>query len=367
MPRDSLPPLPSIEQYAYPLTPLGANLFRARSGSYRSGDAANGSFAQWVVAGKGKEFAASTPGGWASSLSSGGKYAGYVFTERPVYRPTHTVHWKATVRLREGTLLVSPKGGFVRVEISDGSDKSVFDRTMPLSAAGEVSGDLVLSKDAALGCYSLAVSDPSRSQENQYGGSARGFHVEDYRKPEYRVMVKAAQKRVLQGTTMAVTIDSRYFFGEPVANGKVKYRVYHQRHSWWGEDSDDDAPPDMFADAGDDQSNYAGDEEAEQTGEMKRLRKRPAYALRARGHPGIRANRSHRQGTNYPCRKQRNGDVATTGFGCGRHERWGHKDEQDRGEQRGPGALHRTAFPGPQFARNLCANSAAVPPSPCGT
>ncbi len=35
---------------------------------------------------------------------------------------------------------------------------------------------------------------------------------------------------------MPVTIDSRYFFGEPVANAKVKYRVYHEPHYWWGEE-----------------------------------------------------------------------------------------------------------------------------------
>jgi hypothetical protein len=50
MPLDSLPPLPSVEQYAYPLTPLGANLFRARAGSYQAGDAGNGSFAQFADA-----------------------------------------------------------------------------------------------------------------------------------------------------------------------------------------------------------------------------------------------------------------------------------------------------------------------------
>ena len=222
----------------------------------------------WVVAGKGHEFAASTPGGWALTQSGSDRYAGYVFTERPVYRPTHTVHWKAIVRAHEGNLLIVPKGGSVRVKIADGNDKPVFDQTIPISATGELSGDLVLGKDAALGYYSLTVSDPAVSEANQYGGIACGFHVEDYRKPEYRVMVKTEQKRVLQGATMAVTIDSRYFFGEPVANAKVKYRVYHQRHYWWGEDSDDDAPPADTSGDDADQSNYAGDEEAEHTGKL---------------------------------------------------------------------------------------------------
>lgn len=48
MPMDALPPLISVAQYAYPNTPLGANLFRVRSGVYAPGDAADGAFAQFA-------------------------------------------------------------------------------------------------------------------------------------------------------------------------------------------------------------------------------------------------------------------------------------------------------------------------------
>jgi uncharacterized protein YfaT (DUF1175 family) len=50
MPLETLPPLPSVGQYTYPLTPLGANLFRVRAGNYASDDGANGSFAQFADA-----------------------------------------------------------------------------------------------------------------------------------------------------------------------------------------------------------------------------------------------------------------------------------------------------------------------------
>ncbi len=50
MPLETLPPLPSVGQYTYPLTPLGANLFRVRAGVYASDDASNGSFAQFADA-----------------------------------------------------------------------------------------------------------------------------------------------------------------------------------------------------------------------------------------------------------------------------------------------------------------------------
>ncbi len=137
---------------------------------------------------------------------------------------------------------------------------------MRLSATGDITGDFDLPKDAALGYYSLRVGD---SQDDAISG---GFHVEDYRKPEYRVQVTASQKRVLEGATMPLTIDSRYFFGEPVANATVKYRIYNERHYWWGEQEDDSSGDSGNAgsDSGDssDSSGYAGDEEAEKTGKL---------------------------------------------------------------------------------------------------
>ena len=50
MPLDTMPPLPSVVQYAYPLTPLSANLFRVRSGPYVMSDAVNGGFSQFADA-----------------------------------------------------------------------------------------------------------------------------------------------------------------------------------------------------------------------------------------------------------------------------------------------------------------------------
>ncbi|WP_263410081.1 alpha-2-macroglobulin family protein [Terriglobus tenax] len=214
----------------------------------------------WVVGAKDKAIAVSTPGTWTLSNTWESKYVGYVYTERPVYRPTHTVHWKAIVREHAGNVLTPPKPGNLHVTISDATDKVIFDKQMPVSATGTVAGEMDLPRDAALGYYNIRVGDAP----SQVFGS---FHVEEYRKPEYRVTVTAGQRRVLQGATMPVTIDSRYFFGEPVANAKVKYRVYHERHYWWGE-SDDSSDGPGESDGGD--NSYVGyaDEEAEKTGKL---------------------------------------------------------------------------------------------------
>ena len=50
MPFDAPPPLRSVQQFAWPGTPLGANLFRVRRGAYAATDATDGAFAQFADA-----------------------------------------------------------------------------------------------------------------------------------------------------------------------------------------------------------------------------------------------------------------------------------------------------------------------------
>lgn len=220
----------------------------------------------YVFASKGPQFAASTPSTWAMTFDPTGNLAGYAFTDRPVYRPTHVVHWKAILRERRGNILVLPTTRTTHVVISDENDKAVFEHDMPVTAEGDVTGDFTLPADASLGYYTLRFGD------QPYGGVSTGFHVEDYRKPEYRVSVSAKDKRVLQDQTATVTIDSRYFFGEPVANAKVKYRIYHERDwGWFGEDEDSDEQDNAAANSyqgTEEDSSSPGDEEAEKTGKL---------------------------------------------------------------------------------------------------
>jgi len=99
----------------------------------------------WVVASKEKEVAIATPGSWALTYYSAGKYVGYVYTDRPVYRPTHTVHWKGILREHNGNALAVPKSGTVHVTISDENNKNIFDQQMPLSSSGDLHAILGLA------------------------------------------------------------------------------------------------------------------------------------------------------------------------------------------------------------------------------
>ena len=220
----------------------------------------------WVLATHGDDVAAVTPGGYALSGWQGGRWSSYVYTDRPVYRPGHVVHWKGILRARVENHLELPKLATIHVTIADQDDHALLDKDMPLSAAGNVTGDLTLPATATLGYYTIRLRNgPATDDADNYAGNGQ-FRVEDYRKPEYQVRVSPAKARLLQGETMPVTIDARYFFGEPVSNAKVKYRVYHSPHYWW----DEEGGGDYGADAGEDNTSlgYDAAQQSEQTGKL---------------------------------------------------------------------------------------------------
>ncbi len=188
-----------------------------------------------IVARKGADVAVSALASYA--LDSGrDRWTGYVYTDRPVYRPGHTVHFKGILRLRAAVGYEVPSAKTVSVEIKDPEQKPVYRKSLTTSANGTVHDELALPSGAALGNYFIEIHEG----ESYMNG---GFEVEEYKKPEYEVRVLPAKPRVLQGETVQAVIDARYYFGEPVNGAKVKYAVYRSRYWYplWYE-PDEDAP-----------------------------------------------------------------------------------------------------------------------------
>lgn len=129
-------------------------------------------------------------------------------------------------------LLEVPKPQRVHVTVSDEQDHAVLEKDMTTSAEGTIAGDIELKANASLGYYAIRIG----AADDGAGGS---FRVEAYRKAEFQERVSEAKPHVLEGDTTQVTIDSRYFFGEPVASAVVKYKVFHAPHYCWEDEGDE--------------------------------------------------------------------------------------------------------------------------------
>ena len=220
-----------------------------------------------VLAVHGDDVALVTPESYNMSSNPGDDWEGYVYTDRPVYRPTHTVHFKAILRKRNGERYSVPVGEQAQVVIEDSASKTVMQTTLQLSQFGTIHGDLELPANAALGYYSITIRGTGAKRYETTGG----FQVEEYKKPEYEVKVTTSSLRVLQGSPIEATIEARYYFGEPVANADVKYVVHTS--TFWSPYIERDEDNGLSNGEGDSEDNapeydYGGEQVSEQTGKL---------------------------------------------------------------------------------------------------
>lgn len=162
---------------------------------------------------------------------------GYVYTDKPVYRPGHTVHLKGVLRWRDRDALAPFDRGSVELRVSDVNDKVIARQSLRVDEFGAAHASLPIPESAALGDYSVVLIAGALE--------ARGsFSVEEYRRPEFEVIVTPVSRFVVQGAEAVADVRARYYFGQPVANATVKYVVNTQAYSspyrWGGEDAEDD-------------------------------------------------------------------------------------------------------------------------------
>lgn len=160
--------------------------------------------------------------------------AAYIITDRPIYKPGQTVYFKATMRQDDDALLsLFPTGTAVTIRIRDTRGNVVQTSELTTNDFGSVNGSFTIAEGAMLGAYKVELTAGNALHQQV-------FKVEDYRKPDYEVTVTTDAERIVQGAPISVTVDTRYFFGEPVANAQVTLRRYNLGQNWY---------PDAGADA----------------------------------------------------------------------------------------------------------------------
>ncbi|HMP07582.1 MAG TPA: MG2 domain-containing protein, partial [Lacipirellulaceae bacterium] len=146
----------------------------------------------------------------------------YTMTDRPVYRPGQQVHfkfWVATAKFDQGDASSFAAQSFA-VEIHDPRGQKVYAKSLVADSFGGLGDTLQLPAGATLGQYQLMVVN--------HGGGA--FRVEEYKKPEYEVQIDAPGDPVTLGDKVTATIRANYYFGAPVTQARVKYKVLRTTH-----------------------------------------------------------------------------------------------------------------------------------------
>lgn len=180
------------------------------------------------------EYFAVTQSGWAQGIDPWAfgvptswwltNYHIYMHTDRSVYRPDQPVYFRGIVRLKDDVDYTIPPRETVPVRIIDENNETIYERDLPLTEFGTFSDMFDLADDAPLGFYRVVVDLSDEAEGTREAGSI-SFNVAEYRLPEFQVQAEPVEREVVQGATVAVEVDSTYFFGGAVSDATVEYNV----------------------------------------------------------------------------------------------------------------------------------------------
>ena len=158
-------------------------------------------------------------------------YRAYFYTDRTIYRPGQTVYFKGILRGDDdGRYSLPSSVKSMAITVSDDQGKEVFRADVPVNDMGTLNGEFTLADEAGLGFYSL---NARLDEQHSYG---TGFQVAEYRKPEYVVTVTTDRQEYVQGEQMQADVGATYYFGGPVSNSQVRWRLMSQDYffRWTG-------------------------------------------------------------------------------------------------------------------------------------
>ncbi|MBP89087.1 MAG: alpha-2-macroglobulin [Planctomycetaceae bacterium] len=144
-------------------------------------------------------------------------------TDRPVYRPGHEVKFKFWLRHAQYDKDNESQfaGQQLSVRLHSPQGDVVQSWSLKADEYGGIEGTFELPTDATLGSYSLHVVNYH----------AVTFRVEEYKKPEFEVTIEAPERPVQLGEKITAKIEAKYYFGAPVVNATVKYKILRTKHS----------------------------------------------------------------------------------------------------------------------------------------
>jgi len=133
-------------------------------------------------------------------------------TDKPIYQPGQVIHLRA---LALNTFDLSPASKQVlEITITDGKGNKVFRQTLTTSGYGVASTDFQLASEVNSGAYKITAKLGNTNSETT-------VTVEAYTLPKFQISLKTDKTFYLPGKHVSGVLNAGYFFGKPVAGGKV--------------------------------------------------------------------------------------------------------------------------------------------------
>lgn len=141
----------------------------------------------------------------------------YLVTDKPIYQPGQVIHIR-TLSLRKPEL-EAVSNVEVTFEVEDSKGNKVFKKTLATDDFGTAYIPFLLADEVNYGSYTIRSIVAGEKTE-------KTVKVEKYVLPKFKIEFSSDKEFYLPGEKLSGDIDVQYFFGKPVAQGKVKITTY---------------------------------------------------------------------------------------------------------------------------------------------
>ena len=146
----------------------------------------------------------------------------FIFTDRSIYRPGQTVHFKAIFIEKAGDKSTPYNNESVTASLYNVNNEKIKEIDLNTNEFGSTSGNFVLPNNGLLGNYHLQLSTKGNFNENHY------FSVEEYKRPKFETEFKPITETFKVNDSVTVKGSAIAFAGSTITNGKVTYRVHRK-------------------------------------------------------------------------------------------------------------------------------------------
>ena len=155
----------------------------------------------------------------------------FIETDRPIYRPGDKVRAKViVVRRKSEGFKTLDKTAEVTFSVSDPNGKKFFTKKVNLKEFGSADISFRIPTGRLLGRYNINVQGTDGRFSNN---KTIGFSVEEYKRPEFEVVLKEAKEAWKYNQPVKIYGRATYYFGGPVPNASIKYRIKRQVYIPW--------------------------------------------------------------------------------------------------------------------------------------
>jgi uncharacterized protein YfaS (alpha-2-macroglobulin family) len=151
-----------------------------------------------------------------------GKKRGFLFTDRPVYRPGETVHLKGIVRSYTPGESHQAAGVKATLKVKGPRGRELVQQKVTLSDTGSFNTDIRLPKDT-VGGYSAQLFFAGNEDED-WSDIMHGWTVQEYSPNAFEVKVTSPPTPML-GTPIELPIAAKYYMGTPLSKAQLAWSV----------------------------------------------------------------------------------------------------------------------------------------------